>query len=287
MSHDLEDFINQMSAEMSAEYRRIQRSARDDPGTAGDEGEGNWAELLSRLLPSNYHIVTKGRILGLDGRTSPQFDVLVLSASYPRGLTAKKKYLAAGVVAAFECKLTLRAEHIKKAMQNSAALRAIKRSSNESTKNRIIFGLLAHSHSWSKPASRPVDNITSGLHAAAKIVHRPSELLDLLCVADLGTWSLMKLPMRSDDGYDLLGYESQLQLATTYIGPLDPRLNTYMAHPVGAMATYLLRRISHMDKELAGIAGYFDGTGLFGVGQGSPIYWPLKDHTDSENEILW
>jgi hypothetical protein len=287
MSHDLEDFVDQMSAEISAEYRRIQRSALEDPGTAGDEGEGNWAELLRRLLPSKYHVVTKGRILGLDGKTSPQFDVLVLSASYPKGLTAKKKYLAAGVVAAFECKLTLRAEHIKRAMKNSAALRAIQRSRNESTKSQIIFGLLAHSHSWSKPASRPVDNITASLHAATKIVHHPSELTDLLCVANLGTWTLMKLPIRSDDGYDLLGYEGQLQLATTYIGPLDPRINTYMAHPVGNMATYLLRRMSRVDKDLMDIAGYFGEVGLFGTGHGSPIYWPLKDVTDTELDIVW
>ena len=129
----------------------------------------------------------------MDGKTSPQFDVLVLSASYPKGLRAKKKYLAAGVVAAFECKLTLRAEHIKRAMKNSAALRAIRRSRNEPTKSQIIFGLLAHSHSWNKPASRPVDNITSGLHAATEILHQPSEMIDLLCVADLGTWTLTRV----------------------------------------------------------------------------------------------
>jgi hypothetical protein len=287
MSHDLEDFVNQMSAEISAEYRRIQRSALEDPGTAGDEGEENWSKLLKQLLPSKYHVVTKGRVLGLDGKTSPQFDVLVLSENYPKGLTAKKKYLAAGVVAAFECKLTLRAEHIKKAMENGAALRTIKRLRNQPIKNQIICGLLAHSHAWRKPTSRPVDNITTGLHAATKLVHQPSELLDLLCVADLGAWTLMKFPMRSDDGYDLLGYEGQLQLATTYIGPLDPRINTYMAHPVGAMATYLLRRMSRLDKDLVDIAGYFGETGLFGAGHGSPIYWPLKGVTDTENEIVW
>jgi hypothetical protein len=172
-------------------------------------------------------------------------------------------------------------------MKNSAALRAIQRSRDESTKNKIIFGLLAHSHSWSKPASRPVDNITSNLHAATKLVQRPSELIDLLCVADIGTWTLLKFPIRSDDGYELLGYEGQLQLATTYLGPLDPRINTYMAHPLGNMATYLLRRMSRVDKDLVDIAGYFDGAGLFGTGHGSPIYWPLKDVTDRENEIVW
>ena len=97
----------------------------------------------------------------------------------------------------------------------------------------------------------------------------------------------MKFPVRSDDGYDLLGYESQLQLATAYIGPLDPRINTYMVHPVGRMATYLLRRMSRLDKDLVDIAGYFDEVGLSGTGHGSPLYWPLKGVTDSENEIVW
>ena len=45
-THDLYDFMRQISAEMSAEYNRIQMRATEDPGTAGDQGEENWAELL-------------------------------------------------------------------------------------------------------------------------------------------------------------------------------------------------------------------------------------------------
>jgi hypothetical protein len=53
------------------------------------------------------------------------------------------------------------------------------------------------------------------------------------------------------------------------------------------MATYLLRRMSHVDKDLIDIAGYFGEVGLFGTGHGSPIYWPLKDVTDAELDIVW
>jgi tetratricopeptide (TPR) repeat protein len=77
-SHDLYDFIRQISAEMCAEYNRIQMRATEDPGTAGDQGEENWAELLREWLPRSFEVVTKGRIISQEGETSPQIDVLVL-----------------------------------------------------------------------------------------------------------------------------------------------------------------------------------------------------------------
>ena len=42
-SHDLFDFMSQISQEMALEYERIQKRATEDPGTAGDQGEENWA----------------------------------------------------------------------------------------------------------------------------------------------------------------------------------------------------------------------------------------------------
>ena len=60
-THDLYNFMQQISAEMATEYDRIQRRATEDPGTAGDQGEENWAELLRDWLPREYEVVTKGR----------------------------------------------------------------------------------------------------------------------------------------------------------------------------------------------------------------------------------
>ena len=106
-----------MNTEMASEYERIQLRATDDPGTAGDEGEENWAEVLRGWLPRNYEVVTKGRIINEEGLTSPQMDVLVLNDSYPTKLLNKKHYLAAGVAAAFECKTTLKSAHISQAFK--------------------------------------------------------------------------------------------------------------------------------------------------------------------------
>ncbi len=65
----------------------------EDPGTAGDEGEENWADLLRDWLPQNYHIVTKGRILARNNEAGPQLDILVLKPDYPSKLLNKKHYL--------------------------------------------------------------------------------------------------------------------------------------------------------------------------------------------------
>jgi hypothetical protein len=73
---ELFNFMQQMKDELAAEYERIRIRATDDPGTAGDEGEENWAALFRSWLPANYHVVTKGRIINAEGKTGPQVDVL-------------------------------------------------------------------------------------------------------------------------------------------------------------------------------------------------------------------
>ena len=122
-THYLSEFMQQLSAEMDAEYKHIQKWVTLDPGTAGDQIEENWAEILRGWLPSTYKVVTKGKIIGQNGSMSPQVDVLVLKSIYPERLLNKKLYLAAGVAAAFECKTTLRREHIKKAMKTCVKIK--------------------------------------------------------------------------------------------------------------------------------------------------------------------
>jgi hypothetical protein len=85
-NHELHDFMSQLTEDIRSEYERIQKRVFEDPGTAGDEGEENWAELLRKWLPSGYRVVTKGRILGYQGIASPQVDIIVLHPSYPEYL---------------------------------------------------------------------------------------------------------------------------------------------------------------------------------------------------------
>jgi hypothetical protein len=59
MTHDLHDYVSQLSRKMEAEYARIRKTAAADPGTAGDEGEENWAQL-PRVASAGLSSVTKG-----------------------------------------------------------------------------------------------------------------------------------------------------------------------------------------------------------------------------------
>lgn len=123
--HDLQDFMKRRTQDMAAEYERIQRRSLDAPGTAGGQGEENWAELLRKWLPEQYRVVTKGRLINEHGECSPQMDVIVLRASYPPGMRDTKLYLAAGVAAVFECKNTLKTKHIKDAVERCAKVKKL------------------------------------------------------------------------------------------------------------------------------------------------------------------
>ncbi len=195
--HELEDFLEQDQAEIAAEYERIFRRSTEDPGTAGDQGEENWAELLRQWLPPNYQVVTKRRILFPDGTATPQIDVLVLRGTYPPRLLTKKLYLSSGVVAAFECKNTATAKHIATAAATAALLKSStflrQRTPRDELQAAPIFGLLAHSHSWKAEASTPIHNVAEKVDEVLNAVAHPSELFDVICVADLAAWTLVHL----------------------------------------------------------------------------------------------
>lgn len=162
-THDLFDFFKKANRNISDEYTRICRRVNEDPGTAGDQGEENWKELLESWIPPYFQIVTKGRILSDSGETSPQVDVIVLSPDYPKSLLNCKEYLSGGVVAAFECKTTLRRKHIGEFIEHSKKIEKLAINENgtprKDLQSKIYYGLLAHSHEWKKENSNPKENI--------------------------------------------------------------------------------------------------------------------------------
>jgi hypothetical protein len=155
--NDLFAFMQQASSTMQKEYERIRKRTAEDPGTTGDQGEENWAQLLREWLPTNFQVVTHGRIMNANGDASGQVDVLVLDPSYPKKLLTKKYYLSGGVVAAFECKITLRAEHItavfEKAQRITSLLPARHGNPYLELNRPLLYGLLAHSHTWKGEAA--------------------------------------------------------------------------------------------------------------------------------------
>ena len=292
-THDLKDFMRQLSNEMAAEYDRIQKRATEDPGTAGDQGEENWAELLRGWLPRNYEVVTKGRIISQDGRPGPQVDVLVLKSIYPEKLLNKKLYLAAGVAAAFECKLTLKAEHVEKAVKNCIEIKKLY-PAREGTPYKelhapIVYGLLAHSHSWKGPNATPEDNIRKKLLKSDRLhVSHPRECLDLLCVADLTTWTLYKRLFISD--YELSKtpiYGANGLMQTSYI-ERTPSYDdqTGRAAPIGNLISGLSRRIAWEDPILRDFVNYYWYAGIVSGGTSAGRLWPSSVYSEEVRRYI-
>lgn len=292
LPHDLHDFMQQMSVEIASEYRRLRRRAAEDPGTAGDQGEENWANVLKQWLPGSYYVVTKGRIINEKGQTSKQVDVIVLSAAYPKRLLTKKLYLAAGVVAAFECKTTLKSSHIAEAAACCATIKGLFSARTGTPYRELhsppVFGVLAHSHSWKALDSTPRENIERALtDSDASHASHPRLRMDLLCVADLGLWSSFAVAFVGPAQLPGWGKASEV------FGPTGSASTAFMGHlldageqergftPVGAMISTVTRKLAWADPSLQPLADYYRLTRVDGSGRGNIRSWPSSIYSDA------
>jgi hypothetical protein len=248
--HDFFEMMRAVKESLANDYQRIRTRTIEDPGTAGDQAEEDWATILRDWLPAIYPVVTKGRILFEDGSSSPQVDVLVLKPSYPPGLRQQKYFFAGGVIAAFECKLTLRNTHVRDAFQTA---REIKRKARGRTGtpydelNRMpIYGLLAHSHSFR--AKRPSWKLHEVVEKYETLfAQHPRELLDIICVADAATLSLGKrLLIGSNlDQYELemlAEIEGSDLISTMYVIHDEDKIEI---HSTGAILAGLIHELTY------------------------------------------
>jgi len=298
MEHDIHDFIRKSQHDLQEEYVRIQKRAVEDPGTAGDQGEENWATLLKQWLPRYFHVVTKGRILTDSGYTSPQIDVLVLFPSYPQILLDKKLYLSGGVAAAFECKTTLTAAHVKEAVKTSAGLKAAlpkqEGSPYKELHARIIYGLLAHSHSWQGENSQPLVNIENALWAEdSASVHHPRECIDLITVSDLATWHSMKMtflsPRHFSGNLAMQNIYGQDGCATSsYLcSAIGAGLQKENFSPVGALLSQLFSRLAWLMPDMRQLEEYFRRVNLGGSGQGQTRKWKIDIYSEKIRDRVY
>ncbi len=283
--NDLYDFMREVSENIASEYERIRKRSNEDASIAGAEGENTWAEIFEHWLPPTYHIETKGKIMAADGTSGPEFDVIVLSPTYPQKLRKKKQYLAGGVVAAFECKLTLKGEDIRATIERASMVRrSIPRRFGTPYKelhSPIIMGLLAHSHVWKSPESKPIDNIENWLYKANQdFIKHPREMLDFICVSDLATWSsarsanLDAQDIRDTTHPSIAQSMPEQLIITGYIRRSPEQENQVSGFtPVGALICKLLVKLAWEDPSIQRLADYFLGTLISGSGMGRIALW--------------
>lgn len=285
--HDLFDFFQEANRNIETEYLRICRSVAEDPGTAGDQGEENWKKILELWLPSYYHIETKGRILFENGETSPQVDIIVLSPEYPRQLWGCKRYLSGGVVAAFECKTTLKRDHIRVMMETSRFIREHtsepKGTPRKDLQSRIYYGLLAHSHDWKGEKSKPLKNIIDAIHQFDRMsITHPFQMPDIICVADLAVWKKTILIMPKQPGLSIRRFDhNHIEAGYTEFNGGSNEFYT----PVGSMIFDVLNHLAWDNKGLRDIVLYMRKLGITGSGVGLVREWgfDLFSETTIEN----
>ena len=104
----------------------------------------------------------------------------------------KKTYLAGGVLAAFECKLTLTSAYVTRAAATARIIHAMARPRTgtpyDELVSPLVYGLLAHRTALTDEPEQRIDRL---LQAAIDHDERPGIGLDLLCIADLATWTPM------------------------------------------------------------------------------------------------
>jgi hypothetical protein len=306
--HEYFDFMKSIQDGMAQEYVRIQKRALEDPGTAGDQAEENWATLFRDWLPANYPVVTKGRIINEGGIVSPQVDVLVLHPSYPMALRDKKIYFAGGVAAAFECKLTLRAMHLKKAINNAIKIKDMvpHREGNiyDELHQSIVFGLLAHSHEIKSTGLTVASGITLKLDEytrkvlqelsshSPELIH-PRNLMDLVCVADTTTIVLTnRVEIGPTKHESVTEYEERVEaypdspmggVSTCYMLQPEKTLDNsieFQGYRLGALIFDITKRLAFEDSSLQSFASYLGGLGIWG-GYGPVINWNSEAFSDA------
>lgn len=292
-SHDLHTFMTQVTQEIASEYNRIYARAAGDPGTAGDEGEENWANLFRDWLPPNYHVETKGRLIDHNGIMSPQVDIVVLTPSYPKKLREKKVWLAAGVVAAFECKTTLTAAHIKSSIEKCNRFKQLfpqrLGAPAKELNSSLFYALLAHSYSWKGQQAQPVKNVTAAYEDAVRSVSHPRYLIDAICVADLATWHSSVMTYIPKDWLPDQAIQRGLSwgVSTGIIcSAFRSERQAENFTPIGSLIATLYQRLARTDPSVRDLAEYFRMAGLFGAGEGNQKLWPPSVYSQAVIEEI-
>lgn len=286
--HDLFYFFQEANRNIESEYKRICASVAEDPGTAGDQGEENWKKILEQWLPPYFHIETKGRILFENGETSPQVDIVVLSPEYPKQLWGCKKYISGGVVAAFECKTTLRKEHIDTLIQTSKIIKDHSRRAGTPWRDLhsgIYYGMLAHSHSWKAEKSQPNDNINNSIiDGDQKYLDHPCQMPDIICVADLAVWSSARLVIPKQPKLGLPMYDHDT-VKTSYL-ETTPSGEESLFTPVGAMVFHFLNYLAWDYPGLRNIVAYMRNLNVNGSERGIMREWDWSVFSKITNEMI-
>lgn len=292
--HDLRQFFAKADAEIASDYERIRSKSRQDPGSAGDEGENVWQQLLKRWLPPSYHIAKKGQVIFPDGSLSPQVDLVVLKPGYPEGLRDIPTYLSDGVLAIFECKNTLNKGEILKTVDNCRKTKALfgrgTGSPYKEIVNPVFYGLLAMGHAWKSKPDQVVEHVNNLIYEAEADTLFPDQLIDAVLISGLASWgrSFMIMggpPPNCGQETERLHFHTSLMFTTKDLN-VGLQLENLTFSPVGNFVHYITKRFAHLDRLYVDFSRYYSRVITSGVYSGRYRVWPGSYFSPAVQEKL-
>ena len=159
----------------------------------------------------------------------------------------------------------------------------------------LVYGLLAHSHSWKGESSTPIANVDAAVMATFEHVTHPSELIDVICVADLAVWTLyhfVECPWFHEGRVRRLrlakGLRPEGQVGSTFTrfteGAFRPEVKA--PNPIAVLVAQLLQWLGGEDENLRPIADYFRFAGLLGSLGGPGFVFGLDVFSEDVQERL-
>jgi hypothetical protein len=217
----------------------------------------------------------------------------VLRPSYPFHLRDQKYYFSGRVIAVFECKLTLKKEHLNKFFKTVAEIK--RKSSFSQTFEQFktpyhelfklpIVGLLSHSHIWrSRDASEAIYDRISEFEN--EFVEHPRELPDVICVADAATFTLGKIveigkevPMEILEDIQAMGMKEAVSVMYSIYD--DEPFGAYELNRRGRILASLIfsviRWMAREDESLRPWADHLEAALGTHLGIGRPTFWSAE-----------
>lgn len=222
--------------------------AKADPGTAGDAAESIWGEVLTPLFPE-YQVVVKGKITGKTMGMSPQIDILIVESSCPAEIIRAKLIPSALVVAAFECKLTLRLLDLKKSIETA---RIIKQESRYHDSDPIgclpiFYGVLALGSAITGKTKLSCNAVLDAIERYEGAMPESLDMLDAVVVPD-------QFCLSADPEiycYDVKNCPHDMWLHRRYAIMGDPEHSTPAESPFGLFLYKLFGYLGRSDRRLA------------------------------------
>lgn len=146
----------------------------------------------------------------------------------------------------------------------------------------IIYGLLAHSHSWKGEHSQPITNVENALWTAdAACVHHPRQCIDLITVSDLATWHCRKLTFlsprhfsRNAEMQKIWGPDGSASTGYVCCAIGGDRQKEHFS-PIGELLTTLFTKLAWDFRDMRRLEEYFRTVQLPGSGKGKLRHWNI------------